>query len=100
MILENFPSCCTLRIASQFGESYTAEGGCTQYSRQDVKDFIELALTRQRSVGHAALVVTTNNEQKMVNSILNELEFKHSSWMSKRTHSDTKVRIWWKETGE
>lgn len=94
-IMEDFPSCCTAMILSQFGESEVAEGGYEEQNFKRLKSYIEHNLKAIRSQGFAMVCVTTNNEQKITNKVLLEIGFKHSAWMSKTNHPETKIRLWW-----
>lgn len=94
MVQRNFPNCCTMKILSDLGGTAISDFGNKDYSTEDIK--IELlGRIKNDSRGMACFVVATNNEQKNANRALKELGFKHSKWMSKDNHPETKVRLWW-----
>ena len=94
--VEDFPYCCTGNIICGLGESRVAEGGTYHLSKQELKHWIENTVASRKRAGEAFIAVTTNNEQRVANSVLLELGFSHSPWMTKERHPETKVRIWWK----
>jgi len=96
MRINSFPGCCTAVILSEFGESSVAEGGPKKITKEEVKEYIEKQMKVYKHVGHAMVVITTNNQQIITNSVLLELGFSKSRWMSKKQHPGTKVRLWHK----
>ena len=109
MVTTDFPYCCTAKILAGFGESDVAEGGNRKYSEEKIEEYIleriDIYGTPGAFSGLAALVVTTNSEQKTTNKVLRKLGFRHSQWMTKHQHPETKIRIWWyhlnsKRTGD
>ena len=97
MRIRDFPHCCTAKIIVDFGESDVAEGGAWPVTQEEIESYILGKIERysQPFYGYATLVATTNNEQKTANKVLLKLGFKHSTWMSKKAHKNTKVRLWW-----
>jgi len=93
----NFPYCCTACIIVGFGESDVAEGGPKNYSVKEIEGYIRAQLNSYHNSGMAAVVVTTNDHQTKANTALRNLKFEHSTWMSKKQHRKTKVRLWWKQ---
>jgi hypothetical protein len=93
MVELDFPYCCTMKVLAGFGQSMVAEGGPVNRSEQEIRGFIEGE--KAANANMAALVVTTNDEQTTVNKVLRELGFKGTKWMTKKQHSETKVKIWW-----
>jgi len=93
MVTKEFPYCCTMKILAGFGQSEVAEGGSLIVHEDTIRAFIE---RKKEEYNHlAALVITTNTEQTIVNKVLVSMGFKKTKWMSKDQHSNTKVRIWW-----
>lgn len=92
-----FPHCCTASILVDFGESEVAEGGAKIYSVKEIEGYIVAQLNSYYNAHMAAVVVTTNSEQTRANAALRNLKFEHSTWMSKKQHRETKVRLWWKQ---
>lgn len=92
-----FPHCCTAKLMVDFGESIYAEGGDQEYSLKQVEKFIKGEFTNWYNNSLAFFTVVTNSDQKIANKALRNLKFKHSKWMSKTAHPETKVRLWWKE---
>lgn len=100
MRITDFPFCCTGKVLVGFGESNTAQadwnGRAAERMSHDQKiDWITNELARYKRGGMAFISCTTNNQQKEINAVLKELGFRHSKWMSKKQHANTKVRIWW-----
>lgn len=93
MVLRDFPYCCTMKILAGFGQSAVAEGGCVEISEEIIQAFIDKEISNNQHL--AALVVTTNDEQTIVNKVLVSRGFKKTEWMEKPQHFDTKVRLWW-----
>ncbi len=93
--IESFPSCCTARVLVDFGESEVADWGDHEVTTATMKSSIKRQIESWRSYGIAMLTATTNNEQPTANKVLRDLGFKHSKWMSKDIHPETKVRLWW-----
>jgi len=98
MNIQAFPHCCTATILTGFGESRVADSFYNvKPTKSQIKDFIKREIDRSIHSGDAMITVATNNEQKTVNAVLRELGFKYSKWLSKTTHPETKVRLWWYE---
>ena len=95
MYLEYMPHCCTARVAVDFGQSGTAEGGSHQISPEYLKSKIRQGVVTQKARGDACMIATTNNEQTVANAVLRELGFQCSGPMSKKQHSQTQVILWW-----
>lgn len=93
----NFPYCCTASILVDFGESDVAEGGNKNYTTEEIKKYVTAEITSPYAACDAAIVIITNSEQTKVNSVLREMEFDHSTWMSKEQHEETQIRIWWQQ---
>lgn len=92
MRCKEFPHCCTAHVIVDFGESIIAEGGNHPITKDVIKAYIKMKARIYDH--HAFLTATTNNEQKTANKALAELGFKHSKWMIKEQHPQTKVRLW------
>jgi len=95
MKAQNFPNCCTARIVYDFGG--------TRLSGMDTEPTNENVLKRQIkdemrwSSRGRLFVAITNSDQKTAAKVLRELGFSHSKWLSKAQHSETKMRLWWKQ---
>jgi hypothetical protein len=61
----------------------------------EIRKFLTDAAEQCTRGGDAALVVTTNNQQRMVNEVLKGMGFQHTPWMNKLMHPETQVRLWW-----
>ena len=95
-----FPHCCTVEIIYDFGESELAEGGDYPQDEDILFTHIENAIRRHSgngrfNPGKATLLAITNNDQKITNKVLRKFGFKHSTWLSKDAHPESKIRIWW-----
>ncbi len=98
MIVRDFPHCCTAKIIADFGESIVAEGGDRPVTLEEVTDYLKEKIDRYANgifSGYAVLVAITNSDQKTASKALRQLGFKHSTWMQKKQHPDTKIRLWW-----
>jgi hypothetical protein len=91
MKVANFPGCCTARVLCNFGGTEVTAGRKASHTLEEVEKWITSKLSGNCSV------VITNSDQGVVNQALRNLGFKHSTWMKKRYHSRTKIRLWWKE---
>lgn len=91
----NFPGCCTAYVLYDLGGTKLSEGRKSNLPRKQIKDWIKAMI--QECVGCRCPVIMTNSDQTVANGVLLELGFKHSAWMSKRQHSESKIRLWWKE---
>lgn len=96
MTTVDFPACCTAIIVRDFGESDAAEGGNQVYTPEKINNFLEAREKTHKAYGKAMVVATTNSEQKVANGVLLARGYKHSKWMSKPQHKNTKVRLWYK----
>lgn len=94
MIITNFPGCCVAKVIHNFGGTNVTEGIKETISIDEIKKRL-LDITF-RYYG-CILIATTNSEQKEANKALKEMGFKHSKWIPKQAHSETKVRLWWRE---
>ena len=101
MKVTNFPYCCTARIIYDFGESNLAEGGDYDQDPVKLKEYIEDTVSKyDGSRGYfspaiGALIAITNNQQKVTNRVLRKMGFDHSTWITKKDHPESKIRIWW-----
>ena len=95
MKLSEFPGCCTAFVAHDLGGTHLSAGKKGKISKTKIKAWLEAQ--RKELNGEACIVIITNNDQKAANSALKELGFKHSTWMSKKQHPESKIRLWWKE---
>lgn len=96
MEIKSFPGCCTARIVIGLGNSPAADNFLSHTNtEEELKQELNQAITSARYIGDAVLVAITNDEQKKANKVLREMGWKHSKWMSKETHRNTKVRLWY-----
>lgn len=91
-----FPYCCTAKIIADFGESDIAEGGNYEVTYDSIKDGIIKKYKDWYNQNLAMFVIITNSEQITTNTVLEDLEFMCSDWMSKPQHANTQVKLWWK----
>lgn len=91
----NFPGCCTAKVLHNLGGTPLAAGRKSNWPEEKLKAWLMVKIRNYR--GRSCLVVTTNDQQTTVNKVLKELGFEHSAWMSKTQHSESKLRLWWKE---
>lgn len=94
-VIRNFPYCCTGVVIARFGESVAAEGGEFDQNEVLLCGFIYNKLDELRDLGYAFASCTTNDEQHTTNMMLTDIGFKHSKWMIKGMHPETRVRLWW-----
>jgi len=95
MKLSEFPGCCTAFVANDFGGTNLSSGKKGYITKVKIRAWLKA--TMEGPNGHACIVVMTNDVQHAANSVLLELGFKHSAWMSKTQHPGSKIRLWWKE---
>lgn len=106
MAVYDMPACCTVKVIAGFGNSHTADvftATLKDLSFTDLREYLRRQVVHQRKLGRAALIATTNNEQKIANKALRSVGFKSTRYISKRQHSDTRVKVWIKyldEAGE
>ena len=92
---KQFPGCCTARVVYDFGGTMTAEFNTSKIAKSKIKAYLRLKIKQAR--GRECLIATTNDDQHQANQALEELGFNCSDWMSKETHAETKLKLWWKE---
>ena len=90
-----FVGCCTANIIYDLGGTELTMGRREAPTEDRLKRYLEVRILER--AGRKCIVVMTNSQQNVANKVLLELGFKHSKWMSKRQHPETKVRLWWKE---
>ncbi len=98
MHITSFPFCCTAKILVGFENSSTAENDWNNpapKTKEGLEKYILKEIKYYKEKGKAFLCATTNNEQKDIHLVLLKLGFFHSTWMGKRQHNETKVRLWW-----
>jgi len=95
MKLVEFLGCCTALICHDFGGTPLASGKKSKVAKAKIKQWLKEQ--NRHTLGRRCLVIITNNQQTAANSVLLELGFKHSAWMSKTQHPESKIRLWWKE---
>jgi hypothetical protein len=95
MKLASFPGCCTAHVLHNLGGSQLSAGRKSPHTKKDLRDWIQLQVDSY--AGRRCFVVMTNDDQTAANSVLKELGFKHSRWMSKQQHPESRLRLWWKE---
>jgi len=95
MRIKQFPGCCTAKICHDFGGSYLSAGITSDISKEKIADWLNKKIKEFK--GEQCLVIITNKDQEIANAVLLELGFKHSRWMSKKLHPESKIRLWWKE---
>lgn len=95
MKTKNFPGCCTAVIYHDFGGSNLCAGTTEDVAREKITTWLNNKIAVSK--GWKCIVIITNSEQKIANKVLLDLGFKHSKWMSKNQHPESKIRLWWKE---
>ena len=94
MRLSGFPACCTAMVLHDFSGSAVASNAHEPATTTEA--LVEYILSSIRWDNSMAFVsATTNNEQTMINSGLELLGFESTPWLSKRAHSETRVKLWW-----
>jgi hypothetical protein len=91
----DFPGCCTAQILYDLGGTTLSAGRKSNYRKSDIEDWLDDEL--KMAEGTVCTVIITNDTQLQVNNLLVKRGFKHSAWMKKKQHSDSKIRLWWKE---
>ena len=97
MIVREFPACCTGKVMVGFGQTETAEYGIRPDGNELPVEKIKAEIGRHLNLmtGKPFLSAVTNDQQVNANQALEECGFLSSDWMSKRQHSETKVKLWW-----
>lgn len=96
-----FPLCCTAVVLKDFGESVVSGGTHKKPNKVKLKSEIAAKMEMYSKYGTTACITAiTNSEQTVANEVLKELGFRHSPWMSKKAHPETKIRLWWLAVGE
>jgi hypothetical protein len=93
MEITGYPNCCTAYCIYSFGESFVSGTGAFQVSYESMKAEMEYKI---RNYGTRLLTAITNDDQSTIVRVLRDLGFEHSTWMSKRQHPETKIRLWWR----
>ena len=92
--MQGFPRCCTASLVANFGETGVAIFS-EKIGKDDIVEALRTCIKDSHSRGKAAVVCTTNSEQKEANAALREVGFHSSAWMDKTLHPETKLRLWW-----
>lgn len=97
LITRTFPECCTAKVVAGFGETSTASiNNRMQTTEEDLITQLRSIERYSRSTGNAVVVVTLNSDQKLGDKVLRSSGYKHSKWMSKTSHSNKKLRVYYK----
>ena len=97
-----FKNCCTAIILYDFGDTRTnnawvCRSGGVGTPRKEKYEVIKRQIENKIEVaGHLMITAVTNNQQKAANKALKDCGFEHSTWMSKRQHPETRIRLWWR----
>lgn len=92
---KSFPGCCTARVLHDLGGTSLSMGKKDDWPEAKLKAWLESKVKTHK--GDNCLVVITNNKQTVANKILKDLGFGSSGWMSKSQHSESRIKLWWKE---
>lgn len=99
MQVKNYPNCCTAKVIVGFGQTNTADHEIRPVNNElsvgEIKRLIDERLNSYSIQQMATLTCITNDQQVNANKALEELGFYSSDWMSKKQHSETKVKLWW-----
>ena len=88
--------CCTATLLYDFGESEVSEGGPYESDFEtELSNTIDIINRYLLFRDKACLMAITNSEQSVANKVFTTLKFRHSAWMTKDAHKETKIRIWW-----
>jgi hypothetical protein len=102
MKVSEYPGCCTAVVLSGFGNSQTGMRGhdvpAGGHSPEEFERLVKYKLDYcLRDMGKAIVTCTLTDEQDKEAKVLKKLGFKHSRWISKRAHKETRLRLYWKE---
>lgn len=102
MKVSEYPGCCTAVVLSGFGNSQTGERGlevpADGHSPEEFERLVKQKLDYYLgTMGKAVVTCTLTDEQDKEAKVLKKLGFKHSRWISKRAHRETRLRLYWKE---
>lgn len=98
MFMRDFPYCCTANILCEFSSNQLKPLE-TQYTVEAIRNYTIDSCLRLKNGGWALVVATTTDGQVNANKALEELGFKHTEWIEKTKHPESKVRMWWIELG-
>ena len=95
MTTQEYPNCCAIAIIGSFQETnVTYNRSSLQFTKEEIKEYIERCIRVERVRGRGMISCATNNQQETANSVLFELGFQCTKWVSKTHHPETKVRLW------
>ena len=98
MRMEMLPGCCNADIIFDFGGTYaTYMNPKMKVNKAKLENQL---VNVMRISKHRMIVCTTNDQQTDANELLRKYGFKHSKWMEKDVHPETKIRLWWLEPQE
>jgi hypothetical protein len=101
LLTKPYPGCCTARIISGFGGTMTAEINRLATPSYDLlHKEISYQQRYLKGAGFAVVSATLNSDQKVADKVLRDLGWKYSRWITKRNHSDKKLRIYYKDLSE
>lgn len=92
---KEFPGCCTARVVYDFGGTMTSAFNTGGVTKARIKAYLRLRIKSAKGI--ECLIATTNDDQTEANQALEEMGFNCSDWMHKKRHSETKLKLWWKE---
>lgn len=93
METRTFPMCCVAKVVVDFGGTELTSGKSSPNTTKKLERMLHGIIATE---GDNLLVATTNNQQKAANEALTNLGFKHTKWMPKKKHPETKLRMWWR----
>lgn len=103
MYLQQMPHCCTAKLAIAFdemngqGQPGAAMSNTFPESRTVVLKWVREKIIKCKRDGEAILLFNTKHDQVMINEVLLLLGAKHTPWLTKTKHLETKLRTWWFE---
>ncbi len=92
----SFPNCCTATVLYDFGGTHISGLDRQPTNENDLRTWIQERMRYATGSGRLYTAIT-NSDQKVAAKVLRGLGFSCTKWMSKQQHSETKMRLWWKQ---
>jgi uncharacterized protein YfdQ (DUF2303 family) len=101
MQITEYRNCCTAQIVYEFTKCVYNREKATFYdvdeSSEKIVEYLITQCIEKKHGGWATITAITTNNQTEANKALKQLGWKHSRWMSKTRHTESKIRLWWIE---
>jgi hypothetical protein len=93
--VRDFPMCCTAKVVVNFGSSSTTSGDGEHVSKKTLMKEIKAHMESTYYKSKGFLSAVTTSQQVPAIEALTELGWESTPWMTKRSHSNYPIKLWW-----